>query len=179
MIKEISARPKPRNNNAKIAFLITILISAIGFVTYFLMERFRGFVGMFALMMLVTAILFYTKYISPVFYYDVTFDSSNQPVFVVRKIIGKRATTLCRIDIADISSIAYEKRAEYKAHKTPRGLMKYVYAPTLFPPDVYRITVLGRYEKAEIVIESSEEFANLLLEYSKEAKLLRIEEGEE
>ena len=56
MITEFSVHPKPRNNNAKIAFLITFLISCAGFVTYFFMERFRGLVGLFSLMMLVTAI---------------------------------------------------------------------------------------------------------------------------
>ena len=179
MISEFSVRPKPRNNNAKIAFLIAILISAAGFVTYFFMERFRGFVGMFSLMVLVTAILFYTKYISPEFFYDITFDYENTPIFVVRRRVGKRDTTLCRIDIADIVSVDYETRAERRAHKTPSGMLKYVYAPTMLPPDVYRITVRGRYEKCEIIIEASEEFAKLLRDYSAEARSLRLSEDEE
>lgn len=178
MITEFSVHPKPRNNNAKIAFLITFLISCAGFVTYFFMERFRGLVGLFSLMMLVTAILFYTKYISPVFYYDITFDSEGTPIFVVRKRVGKRETTLCRIDIADIVSVNHEMRAERRAHKTPSGMLKYVYAPTMFPSDVYRITVKGRYEKSEIIIEASEEFSELLRNYSEEARLMRLS-GEE
>ena len=179
MIKELTTIPKPRNNNAKIAFLITFLISAVSFVTYFFMERFRGFVGLFALMMLVTAILIYTKYISPVFCYDITFDSENTPVFVVRKRVGKRESTLCRIDIADIVSVNYETKSERRAHKTPRGMLKYVYAPTMFPPDTYRITVKGRYEKAEIIVEITEEYAKMLRAYTEEAKELRLlEDGE-
>lgn len=176
MINELSVRPKPRNNYAKIAFLVAILISAIGFVTYFIMDRYRGIVGMFAFMMLVTAILFYTKYISPMFCYDITFDSENIPLFVVRQIIGKRQTTLCRFDLADIISVKYENKEQRRAHKTPKGVRKYVYAPTMFPPDVYRLTVKSRYENAEIIIEGTEELAELLRKYSNEARTLRVEE---
>ena len=169
MIKEITVRPKPQNNNAKIAFLITLFISFAGFGVYFAMERFRGVVGMFALFTLVTAILFYIKYISPVFCYDLTSDSEDNPIFVVRQITGKRQSTLCRIDIANIKSIKRESKAERRAHKTPAGYRKYVYAPTLFPPVIYRVTVLGRYEKAEILIECTEEFADYLSSSAKEA----------
>ena len=168
-IKDLTVHPKPQNNNAKVAFLITLLISAVGFAVYFMMDRYRGFVGMFALFTLVTAILFYTKYISPSFYYDITSDSDGVPIFVVRQIIGKRQTTLCRIDLANIKALASEGREEKKAHKTLSGYKKYVYAPTLFPPRVYRITVIGRYEKAEIIIECSDEFANYLSDCAKQA----------
>ena len=169
MIKEITVRPKPQNNNAKIAFLITLFISFVGFGVYFAMDRYRGFVGMFALFTLVTAILFYTKYIAPSFCYDLTTDSADNPIFVVRQITGKRQTTLCRIDIAEIRSIKKENKTEMRAHKTPVGYRKYVYAPTLFPPFVYRITVIGRYEKAELIIECTDEFAEYLLECVVEA----------
>ena len=169
MMKEITVRPKPQNSNAKIAFLITLFISFAVFGVYLAIDRFRGVVGMFALLSLVTAILFYTKYISPVFCYDLTFDSEDNPIFIVRQITGKRQSTLCRIDIADIKSIKKEKRAEMRAHKTPAGYRKYVYAPTLFPPEVYRITVIGRYEKSEILIECTEEFAQYLLSCASEA----------
>lgn len=162
MIKEMTVRPKPQNNNAKIAFLITLFVSFVGFGVYFAMERFRGFVGMFALFTLVTAILFYTKYIVPSFCYDLTTDSEDTPIFVVRQRTGKRETTLCRIDLASIKSIKREDKAERRSHKTPKDFRKYVYSPTLFPPAVYRITVIGRYEKAEIIIECTAEFADYL-----------------
>lgn len=171
-MKEFSVRPKPRNNNAKIAFLVAILVSLASFVVYYFMEKYKGFVGLFGILTLATAILFYTKYISPVFSYDIVLDESGLPLFVVRKIVGKRVSTLCRIDMCDISSITHQTRAEMKSHVTPKGFLKYFYNPTLCPPDVYRITVSGRYEKAEIVIEASDEFAKMLLDYSEEAKNL-------
>ncbi|MBE6644951.1 MAG: hypothetical protein E7612_06200 [Ruminococcaceae bacterium] len=175
-IKDLTVHPKPQNNNAKVAFLITLLISAVGFAVYFVIEKYRGVVGMFALLTLVTAILFYTKYICPNFYYDITADSDGVPIFVVRQIIGKRQTTLCRIDLANIRALVSEVKEERRAHKTPSGYRKYVYAPTLLPPKVYRITVVGRYEKAEIIIECSDEFASYLSECVKEAENFAEEE---
>ena len=178
MIQEFSVHPKPTNKNAKIAFLIAILISAVGFVTYFIMEKYKGIVGTAALLTLTTAILFYTKYISPEFYYDITFDTEGTPVFVVRQIIGKRQSTLCRIDLADIVSIKKQTSQERKAHKTAQGYRAYVYTPTLMPSLTYLITVSSRYEKAEIRIEGTDEFANLLIEYSKDARLIRESDAE-
>lgn len=178
-MKELSVRATPQNKNAKIAFLITFLLSVLGFVAYSMVDRFRGIVGLVALMFLVTAILFYTKYISPVFFYDLSLDGDDNSVFVVRRAIGRRQSTFCRVDLADIVSVEHESREEYKRHKTPAGLLKYVYAPSLFPKEVYRITVRGRYEKAEIIIEASEEFAEAIREYSKEARVLRTEADEE
>ena len=176
MINEASLNPKPQNNNAKIAFLLAILISAIGFVTYFSIDRYRGIVGLFALFTLVTAILFYTKYISPEFHYDITHDSENTPIFVVRQIIGKRQTTLCRIDLSDIKEIRRVNKSERRAHKTPSGYRKYVYSPTLFPSEVFILTVIGRYERAEIIIEGDGGFVKLLEEGAAEARQALLSE---
>ena len=170
MIKELTVSPKPQNKKAKIAFLITLFVSFVGFAVYFSIERFRGIVGMFALFSLVTAILFYTKYIAPKFYYDITVDSENAPIFVVRQLTGKRQTTLSRIDLFNIREISKEEREVTRSHKTPAGFRRYVYAPTLSPSLVYRITVVGRYERAEIIIECSDEFADYLRLAVAEAK---------
>ena len=178
MIKAFSSRPKPKNNNAKIAFGIALLISAVGFGFYLFMERYRGIVGTAAMFVLITAILIYTKYIAPSFVYDVGVDSDNNPIFVVRQVIGKRITTLCRIDLADVTDVKNENREEMRAHKTPKDFKKYVYAPTMFPQDIYRITVRSRYEKSEILIEITDELANLFVSYVKQARELRAQRGE-
>lgn len=178
-MKELSVRAVPQNKNAKLAMLISFLLSALSFVAYGMVDRFRGIVGLVALSFLVTAILFYTKYISPVFFYDLTLDGDDNSTFVVRRVVGRRQSTFCRVDLADIVSIERENREEYKRHKTPRGLSKYVYAPSLFPKAVYRITVKGKYEKAEIIIEASEDFVDSVKEYVREARILRLESDSE
>jgi hypothetical protein len=179
MTSSFSIRPKPANNNAKIAFAIVLFFAAVAFTFYFLMDRYKGIVGTVGLFILVTAILIYTKYISPSFSYDVCPDADDVPVFIVRQVIGKRITTLCRIELADIASVKRETRAEYRAHKTPRDYKKYVYAPTLFPSEVYRLTVPSRYERAEIVIEISDELAELFRSLIVEANALRGEAEDE
>ena len=173
MINNFSVHPKPQNNNAKIACLIMTVISVLGFILYFMMDSYKGFAGVFALFCLATAILIYTKFISPEFYYDIISEEGIEPLFVVKQVIGKRTSTLCRIALADIVSVAYEDKKARREHKTERDTKKYVYAPTLFPKYTYRITLRSRYEKAEIIIECSEEFSAMLLDCSAEAKEMR------
>ena len=179
MAKSFSTRPKPSNNNSKIAFFVTLGVATVLFVVYFLMDSYRGFVGTVALFVLVTAVLIYTKFISPTFYYDVIAEEDETPLFVVRQITGKRATTLCCIELADIISIKRETKAEMREHKTPSDYKKYVYTPTLFPTEIYRITVVSRYEKAEIIIEISEELCEVLRSLVIEAKELRVNTEDE
>ncbi len=178
MISEFSVHVKPQNKNSAIAFVVLLLISALGFCVYFMVDSYKGVVGLFALMILTVAILVYTKFIAPAFYYDVAIDSEGIPMFVVRQIIGKRQTTLCRLDLADIVSVDYETKKERSLHKTPRGIRKYIYAPTMFPKEIYRITAKGLYESCEIVIEGSVVFANTLRDYVIQAKKMRINSEE-
>lgn len=176
MISNFSAHPKPQNNNAKIACLVMTAVSALGFIIYFMMDSYRGFVGIFALLCLTTAILIYTKFISPEFYYDIISEDVEEPLFVVRQVVGKRSSALCRIALADIVSVEGEDKRAMREHKTDKDTRKYVYAPTLFPSYIYRITLRSRYERAEIIIECSEEFAGMLLAARDEAKAMRIAE---
>jgi hypothetical protein len=178
MINEFSVHAKPKNKNSAIAFVVLLLTSALGFCVYFIIDSYKGVVGLFALMILTVAILVYTKFIAPAFYYDIAIDSEGIPMFVVRQIIGKRQTTLCRLDLADIVSVDYETKKERSLHKTPRGTRKYIYAPTMFPKEIYRITAKGHYESAEIIIEGSEVFANTLRDYSIQARKMRIDSEE-
>ncbi len=178
MINESTVRPKPQNNNAKIAFLITMLIFLLCTAGYFFAEKYRGIIGLVAICFLTSAILFYTKYIAPVFYYDILIDNQGTPLFVVRQATGKREATLARFEIADIRDAKFESREERKKHKTEGGVLKYNYGPTLNPPTSCRIFLKSRYENAEILVEVSEEYKDMLLSYAKIAKEMRIEDDE-
>ena len=127
-------------------------------------------VSLVGVSLLTLALMIYTKYIAPIYYYDITFDNEGNAVFVVRQQTGKKYTTLCRIALSEIVNIEKQTAEQMKAHKTPMGTVKYSYLPTLSPSLAYRITTSGRYERAEILIESSEEFADLLTSYSSEAR---------
>ena len=179
MIKEISVCPKAQNNNSKILMSVFFALAAVALIISMTVDRYRGVVGMVAVAFLVSAILVYTKYVSICFSYDVMIDSDGEPLFIVRQYVGKREVTLCRVSLADVTSVKKETSVERKSHVTERGVSRYVYAPTLAPAVSYRITVNNRYERSEIILEGSEEFMNMLSEYSKEARAARTEEEEE
>lgn len=170
MISEFSVKPKPQNNNAKIFTVVALGIGAIAIIVSMLIPRYQGLVGTVGVCFLVTSILLYTKFVSPVYYYDIVEDENGLPLLVVRQVVGKRGTTLCRVEICAIRKIESQTGKEARAHKTPTGMKKYIYTPTLFPPSVYRLTVISEYESAEIVIEGTEEFADLLWKYAEEAR---------
>ena len=179
MIKDFSVTPKAQNKNAKIlmcAFFVLALISVV--ITVFI-DKYKGVVGMITLASLTTAILVYTKYVAVTFHYDIVAEGTDEPLFIVRQTVGKRNATLCRIAFADIIKVEKESRAERRAHKTPPGVARYVYTPTLSPLMSYRITVSSRYEKAEIIIEGSDELCEMLISIAQEARERRALEDEE
>ncbi|MBQ7325875.1 MAG: hypothetical protein IJW93_00155 [Clostridia bacterium] len=170
MIREFSVKPKPSNNKARAAFIISMMLSFALILLSTLIESYKGIIGLGGVAFLTIAMVFYTKYISPIWFYDITFDSDGTPVFVVRQQIGKRQTTLCRIALCEIVKIDRENSHARREHKTPAGVIRYSYLPTLDPKDSYRITTSARHERAELLIECSEEFAGLLQGYSVEAR---------
>ncbi len=137
---------------------------------------YRGLVSMAGVLLLTLALVFYTKYILPIYFYDIFIDSDGTPLFVVRQQTGKRQSTLCRIPLNEILRVEKQSRQQRRDHKTPYEVKKYAYLPTLDPDEIYRITTSGRYERAEILIECSEGFAKMLTVYSAEARQLRSDE---
>ena len=170
MIREFSAKAKASNNKARTLFALCMALSFVFLSASTLLPLYRGVVSLIGLGLLVAAITIFTKYVSPIFYYDITFDSEGAPLFVVRQMIGKRQTTLCRIGLFEIVKIEKENSEQRKAHKTPTGFVKYSYIPTIMPETTYRITSVNRYEKSEILIEASDEFISILRVYSAEAR---------
>lgn len=176
MIKESSVRPKPQNNNAKIAFLVTMLLFLVGVAAYMAAEHYRGIIALVAICFLTSSILFYTKYLCVSFYYDISVDNEGTPIFVVRQLTGRRERTLARINIADIKSATMETKDDRKKHKTPYGVLKYNYGPTLNPQKSCRLVHKSRYESSEIIIEVSDEYMRVLLDYAELARAMCSDE---
>lgn len=176
MIREFSVRPKPSNNKAR-AMFIACSVLAFALVTLStVIPLYRGLVSMAGVLLLTLALVFYTKYILPIYFYDIFIDSDGTPLFVVRQQTGKRQSTLCRIPLNEILRVEKQSRQQRREHKTPYEVKKYAYLPTLDPDEIYRITTSGRYERAEILIECSEGFAKMLTVYSAEAREQRSDE---
>lgn len=178
MINEFFSHAKPSNNKAKRLFITLLALGALITLAYMIADRYKGIIGLFALLAIVGAVFIYTKYIGVEYFYDITFDSQGSAVFVVRQLSGKRQTTLCRLDLYAISEVKILDSKERKAHKASPGYKKYFYLPTLSPESVILITVNSPRELAEITIEASEEFAKMLKSYSLEARETRFD-GEE
>ena len=175
MISEISVSPRASNNKARHLFF-ALLISAVAVsALYIAIPLYKGLVGVLAIILLTAAIFIYNKYMATRWHYEVMISDSGTPLFIVSATQGRRRTAMCRIALATIQSIEPETRAERRARKTAQGVMKYNYLPTLDPEKTYLISSSSRYERAEIRLEASEEFVNLLLTYADEARLTESE----
>ena len=179
MINPHSLKLVPTNNKARSLVAILLGLTAIALVFYSRMEHYQGLVGLLAVVFICAAVFVYTKYVSPIYYYDLTDDSDGVWVFVARQVVGKRATTLCRISLHEIISVTRESAEERKAHKTPHGTRTYSYLPTLAPSVTWRITTVSPHERAEIVIEAPDEYIVFLQKYISDAKALFGEQSDE
>ena len=167
MIREFSVKANPTNNNARILLGIFLGAAAVLTVLCVSIDKYRGVVGIFAMVAITAAVLVYNKYVASQYFYDITFDHNGDAVLVVRQSVGNRATTLSRVSICDITSVKYMSAVEYRAHKTPAGYRKFSYMPTVAPRNVCLITLVSPYESAEMLIEVTEGIANVLAEYSR------------
>ena len=179
MIKDFSVTPRPKNKNAIIMMSAFFVLTAISLIISIFITRYKGVVGMITLLSLTTAILIFTKYVSVTFHYDILAEGMEEPLFVVRQTVGKRDVTLCRIALADINRIEKESAQVRRAHKTAAGVARYNYTPTLFPSESHRLFVSSRYEKAEIVLEISDEFEKMLTALICEARQARAENSDD
>ena len=169
MIRDLSTKIKPRNNIARYTFVFCMSGGIAIALLSCILPSYRGIVALLACAFLVVAVAVYSKYVAVTYYYDLTKDNNGTPIFVVRQVTGKRESTLCRIDIADIVKVESEDAKERRKHKTPLEYRKYSYRPTLMPKKTVRLTVNGRYEKAEIIIEN-ELYGDLLKKYAEELR---------
>ena len=168
MIKDISVHVKPKNKNGMIAFLSSLTIGAFLFVYSSTLEMYRGVFGLVALAFMVYALYAFTKYVCREYCYDIT--GEDEPMLVVRQLVGKRSTAMCRVLLSDISEVKFENKEQRAIHKTERDFMKYSYTVTMGVSDTVRLTVKNRYEKCEIVLEGTAELANMLGALASEAR---------
>ncbi len=177
-MSDFSAQPKAQNKNSKIVMWVFFGIALITAIISTFLSAYRGVVGMVTLGCLATAILMYTKYVSVRFYYDVMVTGLEEPLLVVRQAVGKRNVTLARVCLADIISITRETREERRRYKKEKGTLLYNYGPTLSPSVTYRLQVRNHIERADIVLEGTDEFFEKIKEYSSLARAMRESEEE-
>ncbi len=178
MISELSVTPRASNNRARHLFFISLLLALAVTVVYVSVEKYKGLIGLVIVGLLAAAVYIFNRYMACVLHYDIMIDSDGVPLFIVRKTVGKRHSTLCRVELYTIISVNAESARERREHKTEKGVLKYNYTPSIDPAHTYLITTRSRYERAEIRIEASEEFAALLTAYAREAREMHADDEE-
>lgn len=176
MIREFAVRPMPKNKKARTLFFILLSAAAATVIASYFLTSYKGIVQLGSLILLVSAVVIYTRYLGSVYSYEVTYDSDETPIFVVCQLSGKRRTSLCRVDLADIVEISLLSAEAYRAYKTEPGMKRYNYTPTLFPEEVYLMKVRSRTERADVFLELSAECRDTLLAYAATARSLRTED---
>lgn len=169
---EFSTVARPTNRKARTLFFTLLLICAALFVASMLKVPYKGIIQLGAVVFLVAAVSVYTRYVSPVYSYEITRDSADTPIFVVTSAAGKRSTTLARVDLADIRSAERIDAAARAAYRVPAGVRKYNYVPTLRPESCVCLTLSHLGEQSVIFIECSDEYRDMLLRFAKEAREL-------
>lgn len=176
MIREFSVKPSPSNNKARFLFIACLATAFLLITLSTIVILYKGVISTLGVVILSLGLIVFTRYIAPVYYYDITFDTDEAPIFVVRQSTGNRHTTLCRIYLADIDKVEGESASQRRAHRRANGVRLFSYLPTIDPEKSYRISAASRYEELEIIIECSDEFADLLRSYATEAKSVRFQE---
>lgn len=178
MIREITVCPVAQNKRAYHIFFALLVAAAAIFGVSMAVERLRGVIQLCALLMLVPAILVYTRYIGVRYVYEIVTDTSGMARFVASQRIGKRASTLCDASLASLRTAVCETAAEARAHKTPVGVRRYVCTPSILPERSYRLHFRGRNENLEVRIEATADFIALLTDAAEQMRLLQAEESD-
>ena len=170
MITPITIKPEAKNKTGKYVFFACLGSAFIMMAVYMLLDKYQGIAGLAALIFITAAIYIYNRYVSAVYYYDVFLDSADNAVFLIRQMVGKRETTLCRVDLSSIVSVKAMSREDKKAYKPDKDTGRYAYSPTMFPEVIYLLEVRSAYEKADVFVELTEEQAGVLSDYTRIAR---------
>ena len=173
MISEMSLHAMPSNRKANTIVYSALIAAAMCVTTGFFVDRYRGIIGLLAMLFITVAVLFYTKYVSASYIYDVRADNDGLPLFIVRSRTGKRETTLARLNIERMT------HEQIKSYRPSEGIVKYTYCPSFAPESVLLISVRSRYEKAGLIIEAPDAFGDYLISLAKEAREMYREDDVE
>ena len=104
-ISEFTYRPKA-NKKPAVALFGTLLAICAFFVIYSMLTlRYRGVIGLVAVVFLCWALYVYARYIGAEYAYAVVIDSEDTAQLIITKIIGKRVTTLASFPLYSIVCI--------------------------------------------------------------------------
>ena len=175
MISPVSIKPEPQNKKARYVFFACLGSAIVMMALYMFLPKFKGIAGIVALAFITAAIYFYNRYVCATYYYDVFVDAGGNAMFLIRQAVGKRETTLCRVDLSSIRSIRMMSKEDRRAYKPEKDIGRYSYSPTMSADVLYLLEVRSSYERADVFVELTEEQADMLLRYAEIARESSIE----
>ena len=161
MIKERIYTAVPKTKAAKSVFLGLLGTSLIFVLAANFTPKYSGLIWVVALGFVTATIYVYNRYVGAEYRYEIS-DCGGRPSFIISMRIGKTVRTMARVDLYAITEVKKLNRAEYRAYKCEKGILKYPYFPTMFSDEVYLVSVRSELEKADLFIEADEEFISVL-----------------
>lgn len=165
MVNEMICHAKSKNNASKYVLLGLGGTSLLFVLAAMMTPRFSGLVWSVAFIFIVSSIYVYTRYVGSEYTYGII-DGAGRPSFTVGMKVGKTEKTLARLDLDAITEVKKLTGKEYRAYKCEKGVLKYTYFPTMFPAEVYLVSIRSNYEQADVFVEVDERFAEALSSYS-------------
>ena len=84
MIQELSVRPMPKNQNARYAFFALLGAATVTVIVSYFLSSYKGVIQLASLLLLVAAVLVYTRYVGSTYYYEVAF-AGETPILLERR----------------------------------------------------------------------------------------------
>lgn len=162
MLEPKSMSVKAKNNAARSVLFGLLGTSAILVAAAMYSPKLTGLIWMVALGFITATIYVYNRHVGSEYYYDIGMDGGKESLVVSMR-VGKTLKTLARLDISSVTEVRRMTRKEFRSHKCERGVFKYPYFPTMFPTEVYLVSVRSEFEKIDLFLELNEDFAKALI----------------
>ena len=165
MLNEMTCYAKSKNKASGYVLLglggTALLLVAAAMIT----PKYSGLVWLVAFIFIVASIYVYTRYVGAEYCYGIV-EGVEKPSFTVGMKVGNTARTMARLDLDAITEVKRLSGKEYRQYKFEKGVMKYPYFPTMFPYEVYLVSVRSEYENADVFIEADASFIEALSSYA-------------
>ena len=198
-MNEILIKPKAQNEKGKRVFLLSLVACAVTFLLSLILPKYAGIVQLVSLILLCISLYFYNRYVGTTYIYELSGDGTGEALFIVRQEVGKRSTTHCRMSLANLRAARRMTKEELREYKRRRSRMKrhtlptaeeregtlgapsadvgvYFYGPTFMPETLCLLSFRGRFERADVFIECSDELLAHLLSLSDDVRALSSQE---
>lgn len=161
MLEPKSMSVKAKNDAARSVLFGLLGTSAIFVIAAMYSSMLTGVLWIIALAFITATIYVYNRHVGSEYYYDIGMDGGKESLVVSMR-VGKTVKTLARLDISSVTEVRRMTRKEFRSHKCERGVFKYPYFPTMFPTEVYLVSIRSDHEQLDLFLELDEDFAKAL-----------------